>query len=30
MKRLNVLRLIVFGAIVVLGHGVGALASNVG
>ena len=29
MKRLNVLRLIVFGAIVVLGHGVGALASNV-
>lgn len=29
MKRLNVLRLIVFGAIVVLGHGVGALAYNV-
>jgi outer membrane lipoprotein carrier protein len=30
MKRVNVLRLIVFGAIVVLGHGVvGALASNV-
>ncbi len=29
MKRLNVLRLIVLGAIVVLGHGVGALASNV-
>ena len=29
MKRLNVLRLIVFGAIVVLGHGMGALASNV-
>jgi len=28
MKRLNVLRLIVFGAIVVLGHGVGVLASN--
>lgn len=29
MKRVNVLRLIVFGAIVVLGNGVGALASNV-
>ena len=29
MKRLNVLRHIVFGAIVVLGHGMGALASNV-
>jgi len=29
MKRLNVLRLIFFGAIVVLGHGAGALASNV-
>ena len=29
MKKLNVLRLLVFGAIVVLGHGVGALASNV-
>jgi len=28
MKRLNVLRLIVFGAMVVLGHGVGVLASN--
>ena len=29
MKRLYLLRLVVFGAIVVLGHGVGALASNV-
>jgi outer membrane lipoprotein carrier protein len=29
MKRLNVLRLIVFGAIVVLSHGAGALASDV-
>lgn len=29
MKRLDVLRCIIFGAIVVLGHGVGALASNV-
>jgi outer membrane lipoprotein carrier protein len=29
MKGLNVLRLIFFGAIVVLGHGAGALASNV-
>lgn len=29
MKRLNVLRRIVFGAIVVLGYGVSALASNV-
>ena len=29
MKRLNVLRCIVFGAIVVLGYGVSALASNV-
>jgi len=29
MKKLNVLRLLVFGAIVVLGHASGALASNV-
>jgi len=29
MKRVYLLRLIVFGALVVLGHGVGALASNV-